>query len=119
LPGASSRRKPSTNKEADVEETIGYEALFSREEWDSLDLYDGEELEFSDASPNGDAVEGSHACVIYDPPGELAGNETRFEIECDRCGTIGGTDTETEAKAIARLHEAFVATLVETWSVDR
>ncbi|MGH2807786.1 MAG: hypothetical protein ACRDKT_10985, partial [Actinomycetota bacterium] len=86
------------------------------EEWDSLDLYD-DDLAFSDVAPDGEAVERSHTCTIYDPPGELEGNETSFEVECDRCGTVGAAGTETEAKALARLHEAFVAKLVDKWEV--
>jgi hypothetical protein len=36
MAGAPLRRKPSTNKEADVEETIGYEALYSSAEWAAI-----------------------------------------------------------------------------------
>jgi hypothetical protein len=107
-----------------VEETIGYEALFSPEEWDAIQTGDYSkldeevELQFGSTSPDGEQAV-THDCTIYDPPGELAGNESRFEIECDRCGTIGSADSESEAKAISRLHEAFVARLVEKWTVDR
>ncbi len=94
-----------------MEETIGYEALFSPEEWDSLDLADW------DGSSGASA--GQHRVTVWFPPGEAAGNEERYEIECDVCGDIGAVDTEEEAQAIARLHEAFVATLVEDWSVER
>ena len=40
LPGARSARKPSTDKEADVEETIGYQALIPSDEWDLLVEWD-------------------------------------------------------------------------------
>ena len=36
-------RKPSTNKEAEVEETIGYQALIPSEEWDSLAFVEWDE----------------------------------------------------------------------------
>ncbi len=94
-----------------MEETIGYEALFSSEEWESLDLaqWDG---------PSGPSAT-QHRVTVWFPPGEAAGNEERYEIECDICQYIGAAESEEEAQAIARLHEAFVATLVEDWSVER
>lgn len=103
-----------------MEGTIGYEALFSSEEWDELDLIEDEELElqFGITSPDGEQAE-THDCTIYVPPGEQTGNSNRFEIECERCGLVGSTDDRLEAEAVQRLHEAFVATLVEKWSVDR
>ena len=107
-----------------MEETIGYEALFSAEEWDAIvtgDLTALDEevaLEFGATSPDG-TEERTHDVTVYGPPGQHAGNEDRFEIECESCGDIGAADTEQEAQAIARLHEVFVATLVESWSVDR
>ncbi len=92
-----------------MEETIGYEALFSAEEWESLDLAD---------EPGGGPDE-AHRVTVWYPPGEALGNEERYELECDVCDYIGAADTAEEAQAIARLHEGFVATLVEKWSVDR
>ena len=102
-----------------MEETIGYEALFSSDEWDSIDLVPDEDLEvlFAAITPDGDTVEATHSCTVYDPPGEQVGNEAKFEIECERCGLVGASDDRTEAEAIQRLHEAFVATLVEKWTV--
>ena len=108
-----------------MEETIGYEAFFSAEEWDAIDngdwsvVDDDAELEFATDSPEGTLVEDDHIVTIYDPPGQHRGNDNRFEIECDSCGDIGAADTKQEAHAIARLHEQFVATLVDKWSVDR
>jgi hypothetical protein len=122
MSGAPLRRKPSTNKEAVVEETIGYEALFSAEEWDAIQtgdysLLDEEvEIEFG-ASPDGDHV--PYEVTIYDPPGQYAGNENRFEIECESCGEVGTADDRELASRIKRLHESLAAKLVDTWSVDR
>ncbi|MDP9069305.1 MAG: hypothetical protein M3N53_13305 [Actinomycetota bacterium] len=92
-----------------MEETIGYEALFSREEWDSLEL----------AEEADGGADDRHGVTIWYPPGEFAGNEARHELECKRCGYIGAADGADEAEVMARLHESFVATLVESWSVER
>jgi hypothetical protein len=111
--GPASRRP---TRRQDVEETIGYEALFSAEEWDATQtgdysLLDEEvELEFG-ASPDGD--HGSHEVVIYDPPGQYAGNDKRFEIECERCGEIGTADDRELAGLIKRLHESLAARVIE------
>jgi hypothetical protein len=34
------------------------------------------------------------------------------------CDYIGAADSQQEAQAIAKLHETFVATLVDEWSVE-
>ena len=108
-----------------MEETIGYEALFSPEEWDAIqtgdytNVLEEAELEFGSVSPQGEKAEPSHEVTIYNPPGQYAGNESRFELECERCGEIGTADSDEEAKAVARLHESFVATLVEKFEVTR
>lgn len=104
-----------------MEGTIGYEALFSAEEWDAIQSGDYSELEevdlqFGSISPDGEHTE-THEVTIYDPPGQHAGNEDRFELECDRCGDVGTADSEQEAKALAKLHESFVATLVDRWTI--
>ena len=75
-----------------MEETIGYEALLSAEEWDSLQL----------TAP-------THTVTIWFPPGEAAGNEARYQLECDICKTFAATDTEDQAGVLARLHEVFFA----------
>ena len=100
-----------------MEETIGYEALFSSREWNAMltddwALLDDEaDLEFS-GSPCGQEDEVAHQVRVYE-------QGTAFEAECDACGSIGTADSIEQAEAIARLHEAFVATLVESWSVER
>ncbi|MCA1705728.1 MAG: hypothetical protein LC808_21690, partial [Actinobacteria bacterium] len=58
-----------------------------------------------------------HKTRIFDPPGQYEGDEDRFDIECDLCGWLTAADTIQEAQAIVRLHEGFVATLVEKWTV--
>ncbi len=98
-----------------MEETIGYEALFSAEEWDAI-----RSGEWSGPDDWGSSKEGEpnkHSVFVANPPGTYEGNEERFELECDVCDYIGAADTAEEARAIARLHEAFVATLVEKWTV--
>jgi hypothetical protein len=101
-----------------VEETIGYEALFSPEEWAELEDA-GWVLKGGGDDPSSRRPERSHRVAVAFPPGEYEGNEHRYELECDVCDYVGAADTMEEAQAIARLHEAFVATLVENWSVDR
>lgn len=59
-----------------------------------------------------------HAVTINYPPGDYAGNEDRYELECDSCGYIGAVDTLDVAEASARLHEEFVATLVANYEVS-
>lgn len=104
-----------------MEETIGYEALFSPEEWDQFQTEPwsdaGTELDFEDISPDGERVT-THEVTIYNPPGELAGNETKFEVECDRCGNVGAAENMIKAQAIERLHSAFVATMVDNFSSE-
>ena len=53
-----------------------------------------------------------HDVTIYDPPGEYAGNEECFELECDRCGDVGATHTLPEARAAATLHRSLGASIV-------
>jgi len=92
-----------------VEETIGYEALFSSEEWDSLDIAEWEPI---GDGPEGPDPEATHTTNLY----EVADG---FEVECELCGVVGTVDGKTEGEAIARLHEAFVATLAEKFEVAR
>lgn len=93
-----------------MEETIGYEALFSAEEWAEIDPGSW------GSPPDGDPGTGHTVFVGY-PPGQYEGDDERYELECDVCDYIGAAETAEEAQAIARLHEAFVATLVEKWTV--
>ena len=77
-----------------MDETIGYEALFSPDEWDSLD------------TPK-------HTVTIWYPPGESDVTENSYELECDICKLIGATDTLDQAETMARLHEVLQATVKE------
>jgi hypothetical protein len=98
-----------------VEETIGYEALFSPEEWAELE----DAGWIATEAEGGQRAQRSHRVSVGYPPGQYEGNEERYELECDVCDYIGAVDSMEEAQAIARLHEAFVAMLVEKWSADR
>ncbi len=62
-----------------MEETIGYEALFSSEEWDSLDIVDWKPEGDGPEGPDPDAV---HTTALYEV-------REGFEIECELCGTVG------------------------------
>jgi hypothetical protein len=81
-----------------VEETVGYEALFSADEWDALPIVNWQ-------GPK-------HTVTIWFPPGESDITENRYELECDICKVIGAADSEEEAEVQARLHEALKATEV-------
>ncbi|MBA3423634.1 MAG: hypothetical protein H0U04_03640 [Rubrobacter sp.] len=100
-----------------MEETIGYEALFSAEEWDAIRSGDWSEVPEGDWGSSKEGEPSKHSVFVANPPGTYEGNEERYELECDVCDYIGAADTAEEARAIARLHEAFVATLVEKWTV--
>lgn len=45
-----------------------------------------------------------HEVAVCPPPGEYAGNEDRWELDCDVCGYIGSGATETEAWEMAARH---------------
>ena len=45
-----------------------------------------------------------HEVAIAPPPGEYAGNEDRWELDCDVCGYIGSGATEAEAEEKAFRH---------------
>jgi len=81
-----------------VEEAIGYEALFSAEERDQLQLGTWE-------TPK-------HTVTVWYPPGESDVTEDSYELEGDICKLIGATDNLDEAETQARLHEALKATEV-------
>jgi hypothetical protein len=79
-----------------IEDVASYEDLFSFEEWQAL---------------TGNRPPVLHTVTINYPPGDYAGNENRYELDCEACGLIGAVDTLECAKAAAKLHEAFVATI--------
>jgi hypothetical protein len=55
----------------------------------------------------------NHQVTTWFPPGEAAGNETKYELECTICGVIGATKGKELADVLARLHENFVSVLVD------
>ena len=93
-----------------MEETIGYEALFSAEEWDGI-----RSGEWSGPDDWGSSKEGEptkhrvSVTVVADG----------YELDCDGCDFCDHVSDVTEADGLKRLHEAFVATLVEKWTVTR
>ncbi len=48
----------------------------------------------------------THEVAVCPPPGEYAGNEERWELDCDACGYIGSRATEAEAWEMPRAHSA-------------
>jgi hypothetical protein len=63
-----------------------------------------------------DQLTTQHEVSVAYPPGEYEGNDDRYEINCNVCEYIGSTATLEQGEAVARLHEAFVAVLIEAWS---
>ena len=118
-----------------MEETIGYEALLSADEWDSLNIVEWTDDDgFNpDGSPSGVtplygdgraapsqevASEGSYPEHKVSCTHRVWGNEpSTYLLECEVCEIVGSADTLEEAQAIARLHESFVAELVGSWEV--
>lgn len=95
-----------------MEQAIGYQDLFPDDEWDAIDFGSWDSDEYDDVAPDGELDDAPHAVTVYEVPGN------GFEIECERCGEVGASRDRTEAKAIARLHTAFVAVLVDRWCRD-
>lgn len=46
-----------------------------------------------------------HSVFIADPPGQYAGDEERYDLECDLCGRIGTADDADTGRLLARVHE--------------
>jgi len=88
-----------------VEETIGYEALFSTEEWGSLESDEwalaDEDFELQAADP-----EARHEVRIYE-------TKDGFDVECELCGSVGSADDEAMAQVFQRFHETLQAMVVE------
>lgn len=83
--------------------------------WGGLGDDDGDEP--PEGGGGSASVGAGHDVTIYPPPGEHEGNEDRYELGCARCDYLGSADTFADAEAIARLHEGFVAVLVDRWEV--
>lgn len=88
-----------------MEDSIGYEGLFHRDECDSLDFAEWKE-----------ELDACHAVTITHDERKTS---AAYELDCGSCGSIGSADDKRLAKVIARLHENFVAKLVDRWSVGR
>jgi hypothetical protein len=91
------------------EQTWNRSAFHQSGDWTLAD--EEVELEFPGSSFE-DKDEASHEVTVYE-------QGTSFDAECEICGSVGIADSAEEAEAIKRLHEAFVATLVEKWTVTR
>ena len=46
----------------------------------------------------------AHEVAVCPPPGEYAGNENRWELDCDVCGYIGAAGCEWKAREMADRH---------------
>lgn len=55
-----------------------------------------------------------HEVAVCPPPGEYAGNENRWELDCDVCGYVGSGATEAEAWAMASRHAVGLAARAAT-----
>lgn len=88
-----------------MEETIGYEALFSPEEWDSLTDWDEPE-----------PPDKGHHISVWAP--EPASDDSRWDLECDHCGHLGNARDKQEALVLARLHVDLIAIVVDRWETS-
>ena len=85
-----------------MEETIGYEALFSAEEWESLDIVDWK--------PDGGGDVKHTVTVVAVDDG--------YELGCDECDFADHVSDVRCAANLKRLHEEFEAVVVASWSVE-
>ena len=93
-----------------MEETIGYEALFSAEEWDALMSGDWTDVPPDDFPERKEGVPHRVTVMVVDDG---------YELTCDSCDLYEHFSDVIDADNLRRLHEAFVATPVKNWSVDR
>lgn len=100
-----------------LEDVMSHDDLLYVEEWDWGGLSDDDGEGPPDGGGGSASVGAGHDVTIYPPPGEHEGNEDRYELGCARCEYLGSADTFADAEAIARLHEGFVALLVDRWEV--
>ena len=96
-----------------MEETIGYEALFTSEEWDAIQsntyydvMAEEAELEFGSVSPQGDPIGTKHDVNTYK-------TDRGYEIECELCGNVGLADDEALAQVLTNFHETLQAMVTE------
>jgi hypothetical protein len=95
-----------------VEETIGYEDLFSDEEWDAIRSGNLWQI-LEDSVPLDDSEAPRHTVAVLNPPGQYEGNEASYELECDVCDHVGSANTLELAQTLGRIHEALLATIIE------
>jgi hypothetical protein len=57
----------------------------------------------------------SHSVTVTEP----LTHGGRYAIDCACCGEVGTADEPGLAEVIKRLHEVFVAVLVDAWEVAR
>lgn len=75
-----------------MEDTIGYEAIFSTDEWYAIDFGSWDYDEFEDVAPDGELDDAPHAVTVYEVPGN------GFEVECERCGEVGISSDRTRLR---------------------
>jgi len=95
-----------------VEETIGYEALFSPEEWDAIVSGDWTDIADGDWGSSREGEPVTHkvsVAVVHDG----------YELTCGACEFCDHVSDVTEADNLKRLHEEFIAVVVDRRSVDR
>ena len=119
-----------------MEKSIGYEALFSSDEWESLTFgsWDDPDLDPYDLSSLSDVVtidgEGCAAPSQATPERilpdlgvefthevscrtrQLDDGTTEYVLECDICEEIGTADDYEEADVIAQQHKTFTTELI-------
>ena len=86
-----------------MEETIGYEALFSSEEWESLEIVDWER-------DGGGDVKHTVTVVTVDDG---------YELCCDQGDFLDHVSDVRCAANLKRLHEEFEAVVVERTRLER
>ena len=86
-----------------MEETIGYEALFSSEEWESLDIVDWE------PDGGGDVKHTVTVVAVHDG----------YELGCDQGDFFDHVSDVRCAANLKRLHEEFEAVVVDRTRLER
>jgi hypothetical protein len=63
------------------------------------------------------AGRGAHLVTVRLAPTVDEVDDERYELECECCGSLGSAGGLDEARAIVRVHERFVAVLVDAWEI--
>jgi hypothetical protein len=129
-----------------IEDVASYSDFFSPEEWHAIHTGDWSHVPDEDRDDptstkqvsSGVAVNGPDCAAQRDQaapedssaarakrhsvsvfvPGMSGNRKHGYVLECIYCGFFGEADTLEEAHATARLHEEFVAVLVDRWDVS-